>query len=567
MSAEADERRPLLQDDSDEQANPTKKSTYASVTVVQSDEPVSVRDASEVENAEAQPEEDGNARMAKLIIPLGLGVFLAAMDQTIVASSYASIGNELKELQRTSWVATGYMLTLTSFQPLYGKLSDIYGRKGCLLFAYAVFGIGCLLCGLARNMNELIAARALAGLGGGGMSTVVTILVSDIVPLRSRGTWQGILNIIFATGSATGAPLGGLLADGIGWRWAFLVQTPMTFLAFAIVSFALHLPVKEQDSTDFRTKVRRIDFLGALTLVSGILALLVALDRGGNVSWSSPITIGSLAASVVLLSLFALVETRIASEPFAPSRVLAHPSLLAAFFCNFFGVASAMCVVFHVALLLQAAHGASAAQAGLGLLPAIIGGVSGSLGGGLLMQKTGKYYWLTASMYCVMVLGVAAIVGSTYFGDENARLGFGLAEGGLAVMSIGNGAGITTTLIAIIACASTADQAIATAISYLFRSLGSVLGISLGSTLVQDTLRTDLRARLAGRPGVDVEKIVEQTRASLASLKTLPPAIQEIVRASYAEAVRRAFVFALVLAIGAAVSSFFVKEKSLTRKP
>lgn len=565
MASETDERRPLLQDDTDEQAGQTKKSTYASVTVVQADEPVSASNVSAIENGQAQAEEDGNARMAKLIVPLGLGVFLAAMDQTIVASSYASIGNELKELQRTSWVATGYMLTLTSFQPLYGKLSDIYGRKACLLFAYAVFGIGCLLCGMARNMNELIAARALAGLGGGGMSTVVTILVSDIVPLRSRGTWQGVLNIIFATGSATGAPLGGLLADGIGWRWAFLIQSPLTFLAFAIVSFALYLPSKEQETSDFKSKLRRVDFLGALTLVSGVLALLVALDRGGNVSWTSSITLGCLAASFVLLSLFALVETRIAAEPFAPARVLVHPSLLAAFFCNLLSIGAAMCVIFHAALFLQAAHGASAAQAGLGLLPAIIASVIGSLSSGIIMQKTGKYYWLTVVAYCTMALGVVAIVSSTFL--DNVRVGFGVTEAGLAVMSIGNGTGITTTLIALLACATQADQAIATAISYLFRSLGSVLGISLGSTLVQDALRTDLRARLAGRPGIDVEKIVEQTRASLASLKTLPVEIQEIVRASYAEAVRRAFVFSLVLAIGAAISAFFVKEKPLTRKP
>jgi MFS family permease len=112
-----------------------------------------------------------------------------------------------------------YFLTLTTFQPLYGKLSDIFGRKEALLFAYAVFGIGCLFCGLARSMNELIGARAFAGIGGGGMTTVVTILMSDIVPLRKRGTWQGYINIIYATGASMGAPLGGLFADNIGWRW------------------------------------------------------------------------------------------------------------------------------------------------------------------------------------------------------------------------------------------------------------------------------------------------------------------------------------------------------------
>src|SRR5690606_29378225 len=124
---------------------------------------------------------------------------------------------------------------ITSFQPLYGKLSDIFGRKPCLLFAYTVFGLGCLWCGTSKSMTSLIMGRAFSGIGGGGMTTVASILLSDIVPLRQRGTWQGILNIIFATGSALGAPLGGILADSVGWRWGFLGQVPLTMLAFVMV--------------------------------------------------------------------------------------------------------------------------------------------------------------------------------------------------------------------------------------------------------------------------------------------------------------------------------------------
>ena len=140
-------------------------------------------------------------RKLKYILPaVGIGIFLAAADQTIIVSCYGKIGSDLEALNKSSWIATSYFLTLTSFQPLYGKLSDIFGRKEALLFAYTIFGLGCLLCGLARTMDELIAARAFAGIGGGGMTTVVSILMSDIVPLRERGTWQGIINIIYASG-------------------------------------------------------------------------------------------------------------------------------------------------------------------------------------------------------------------------------------------------------------------------------------------------------------------------------------------------------------------------------
>ncbi|KAL7649591.1 hypothetical protein ACMYSQ_011430 [Aspergillus niger] len=147
----------------------------------------------------------------RYIIPaISLGVFLSAADQTIIMASYGQIGSDLEALNLTSWIATSYFLTLTSFQPLYGKLSDIFGRKACLLFAYAVFGIGCLFCGLAQNIDQLIAARVFQGIGGGGMTTVVSILMSDIIPLRDRGVWQGVINIIYATGSGIGAPLGTL---------------------------------------------------------------------------------------------------------------------------------------------------------------------------------------------------------------------------------------------------------------------------------------------------------------------------------------------------------------------
>ncbi|EJD00158.1 MFS general substrate transporter [Fomitiporia mediterranea MF3/22] len=497
------------------------------------------------------------------IVPLGLGVFLAAMDQTVVASSYASIGSELKQLQSTSWVATGYMLTLTSFQPLYGKLSDIFGRKQCLLFAFSVFGVGCLFCGLARNMKELIGARAIQGLGGAGISTVITILVSDVVPLRSRGTWQGVLNIIFATGAAVGAPLGGILADGIGWRWAFLLQVPMTSLAFIIIFFAFHLPGGRDHQTDLMSKLRRIDFLGAFTLVCGVLSLLVGLDRGGNVSWREPITVISLSISFVFLAFFGLTETRLAAEPFAPARVLAHSSLIAAYLCNLFCIAAAISVVFNVALYLQAASGASAAQAGLGLVPSVLGGVTGSLGCGLIMQRTGKYYWLTVGMYVAQFVGTVVLTAGTLL--KKGSIGIGVVEAGLVVQALGNGAGVTTTLIAIIANAAPEDQAIATAISYLFRSMGSVLGISIGSTLVQNTLRKYLHERLKGHD-VDVDEIADRARSSLASLASLPPKIQDIVRGSYAEAIRSAFIFSVVLAALALVSSFFIREKPLVRK-
>lgn len=505
---------------------------------------------------ENQPEHSAKYYLA-FVIPMSIGIFLASMDGTIVVSSYAAIGSELNQLQNTSWIATAYMLTTTSFQPLYGKLSDIFGRKACLLFAYTIFAIGCLGCGLARNMTELIASRAFAGIGGGGMSTIVSIVLSDVVPLRSRGTWQGVLNMIWAIGSASGAPLGGFLADTIGWRWAFLIQVPIAMLAFVAVSLSLHLP--KLDNSDFYAKLKRVDFAGSIALIVTIFALLFGLDRGGNVSWRDNFTMLALGASLLSFLLFGIIETRIASEPFAPKRIIFNQSLIAGYLVNFFGIAAAMNLIFQISLYLQAVQGKTASAAGLWLVLGVLGGLAGSLGGGLTIQATGKFHLITVLSYGVQFLGTGLVNFSTgLLFHSTFWLGVGLA-----IASLGNGCGITTSLIALIANAGQEDQAIATAVSYLFRSLGAVVGVSFGSTLVQETIRTYLRGNLSGR---DVEEIILRVRESLSYVETLDPETRAVVKGAYAQAVQVSLGFSVAMSACAFVASVFIKETALRRK-
>ncbi|TFK47620.1 MFS general substrate transporter [Heliocybe sulcata] len=539
-----------------EETSPLLKTTATPPSYVTSES------ASPADAESAEPPETSNGtsslNIIAIVLPLAVGVFLAAMDQTIVVSSYASIGTQFNQLQNTSWIATAYMLTVVSFQPLYGKLSDIFGRKGCLLLTYFIFGTGCLFCGLARNMNELILARAFAGVGGGGISTVGSIIMSDVVPLRSRGTWQGVINIIFATGQATGAPLGGILADSIGWRWAFLVQVPLTVIAILSAGFTLKIP--KRDAGDFYQKFKRIDFVGAFALICSVFSLLLALDRGGNVSWNDRITISCIAVSAVFWIIFGLTELKLAKEPFAPKRIVVGPNLIASYLVNFFCVMSSMCLVYQISLYFQAVRRMTASQAGVALLPSILAGVAGSLAGGLIMQATGRYYVLTICMYISMLLGTLVI---TLFTGTVTHSIIGVLIG-LVFMSLGNGAGITTTLIALIANAGPEDQAIATAVSYLYRSLGSVMGISIGSTLVQDKLRNLLRTRLVGED-LDIDEIARRVRESLTYVDELQPRIRAIVRQSYDDALPIAFWFSLVAAGAALTASFFIKEKILAK--
>lgn len=330
-----------------------------------------------------------------------------------------------------------------------------------------------------------------------------------------------------------------------------MVQAPICAAALLSVTLVLKLP--KPDSSDWKTKLRRIDFLGAFVLVAAIVLLLLGLDRGSNISWSATITVTSLCISFPLFSLFVFVELKVAAEPFAPGRIIFNGSLVACYLCNFFAFGGWMTVLFYIPLFYQAVDGFSASQAGVRLLPNVVAAVSGSLTGGLLMQRTGKYYWLTVSAYSFSTLGTLLIILCTGLVVNNT---YGISVG-LVVGGFCTGIGTTTTLIGLIANAAPEDQAIATACSYLFRSLGSVVILSLGSSVIQQSLRNQLREHL--NSGKDAEEIVRRVRQSLDYIKTLEPGVQEAVRRCYANSTRNGFAF--VLGIGCCAMLASCKSK------
>ena len=349
----------------------------------------------------------------------------------------------------------------------------------------------------------------------------------------------------------------------------------MCAVAFASVVLALKLPKREV--SDWKTKLARIDFLGAFVLVAAVFTLLLGLDRGANNSWSATVTIVSLCLSIPLFVLFMIVELKLAAEPFAPGRIIFERSLVACYLCNFFSFAGWLAVLFYLPLFFQAYDGFSATQAGVRLLPGVVAGVSGSLFGGLLMQKTGKYYWLTICAYTWLTLGMVPVLLCTGLVTNNT---YGISVG-LALGGFSNGIGVTTSLIGLIANAAAEDQAVATACSYLFRSLGSVIGLALSATVVQQSLKTQLQHRL--KSGSDADKIVRRVRQSLDYMKTLEPEVREIVRQCYGTAVRNGFGLMLGIVFFATLSSCkywylkyemsmtkddvigFIKEKKLSR--
>lgn len=336
----------------------------------------------------------------------------------------------------------------------------------------------------------------------------------------------------------------------------FIGQVPLYVIAFVAVYFVLNLP-KIEDS-HWKEKLSRIDFLGAFCLVIAIFALLLGLDRGSNVSWTSNLAIIYLSISAPLFVIFIFVEMKIATNPFAPGHIIFERSLIASYLCNFFSMGGYMASMFYAPLFFQAVDGVSAFDAGVRLIPGIIGSVTGSIGGGIIMQKTGKYYWITIMAYAFLLAGgVLVLLFSGLLFNSTVGIITGLVFSGF-----GGGMGVTTTLIALIANADPKDQAIATACSYLFRSLGSVIGLSMAATVVQQSLRTQLRARLDN--GGDVDRVVERVRQSLDYINELEPHTRELVRLCYQKAMMASFAMTILVFSFALLSAFYIKEKRLS---
>ncbi|KAI1268484.1 major facilitator superfamily domain-containing protein [Xylariaceae sp. FL1019] len=434
----------------------------------------------------------------KLLPALAVGIFLVSMDHTLIVAAYGKIGSELHALNNTSWIATSYFLTLAIFQPLYGKLCDIFGRKECLLFAYAVFGLGCLGCGLAQDVVQLSVARAVAGAGGGGMISVVSIL--------------GVYCV-------------------------------------------LDLP--QTDHSHWIKKLRRVDFIGGLTLGAAVFVLLFGLDNGSNRGWDKTITIVPLAIAPALFVLFVVVEGKVAKEPFAPRHVIFDPPLLAAYGAAFFGVAVQLAVLFFSPLFFQAALAFSATTTGLIYLPSTFCALAGSLTGGFMIKRVGRYYWLTTCGYMIMFLGgIPMAVGA---GLQSALV----VAIGLSILQFGVSISLTTGLVAIIANATPADTPVAIACSYLFRTLGTNLGIGVTTATLQQMLRVNLARELGGADRA--QEIEEGVRLSLDYIRRLDPDVAVIVRECYAVATQWAFAPAAGFAVIAIASSLFIREKKLER--
>ncbi|KAF4472771.1 multidrug resistance fnx1 [Fusarium albosuccineum] len=466
-------------------------------------------------------------------------VFLYGLDSTITAATYAVISSEFDAANTASWLTTSYLVTSTAFQPLYGRVSDIFGRRLCFFISTITFAAGCLGCGVANNVIVLNCMRALTGFGGGGLMTMATIVNSDMIPFRKRGMYQALQNGIFGFGAISGASFGGSIADHIGWRWCFLLQVPVSIVALIIGA----LVVKNQSGgfsldSGLGAVWKRVDFSGSLLLVVAVSVQLVGLSLGGNeLPWSSPWVIGSLIGSIALFALFLLVEARTSAIPVIPLRLLQGRLPIATQAANVCAGMAAYGYLFMLPLFFQVVLLDSATTAGARLaIPSLATPIGGVIAG-VVMSRWGRLIPLVRTGALLMVVGNALV---TSLGFEDSKWKYFVF---VFPANLGQGIIYPGILFTSLALFDHADHAVTASTVYLIRSLGTVWGVSVTSAIVQTTLSVRLPDALSGISDKwrVFSQIIDQIRHSVDFIRHLPPDVQLKARLVYYDGLKYAF--------------------------
>ncbi|TCC10278.1 MDR family MFS transporter [Kribbella soli] len=417
----------------------------------------------------------------QILVVLGglmAGMFLAALDQSIVGTALPRIVSEFNSLDKLSWVVTAYLLTSTASTPLWGKVSDLYGRRPLFIAAIVTFLVGSVLAALSQNIEMLIGFRAVQGLGAGGLMSLAFATIGDVIPPRERGKYMGYFGAVFGLSSVAGPLLGGLLTDGPGWRWIFWINLPIGLVALGIVAAVLKLPHVKRS--------HKIDYLGASTVAAAVTSLLLAVSWSGpSNGWGTTTTIALLVASVVLAVAFVLIELRV-SEPIIPMDLFKGRIFSGyAGFAFLLGFAMFGALIF-LPLYLQAVKDMSPTRSGLALLPMIVGIFSASIPSGQLMSKTGRYK-IYPIISAVMV-GAAMVLLSTL---SMATPYWQLA---IYMFVMGAGLGLSMQITVTAAQNSVPRQHMGTATSSMtfFRSMGGAIGTAVYGAVLTTRLKDHL---------------------------------------------------------------------------
>ncbi|MGH7643215.1 MAG: DHA2 family efflux MFS transporter permease subunit [Candidatus Dormibacteria bacterium] len=488
-------------------------------------------------------------RVLLVIGALMLGMLLAALDQTIVATALPTIAGDLHGLSHLSWVVTGYLLAATVSTPLWGKLGDMYGRKIFFQSAIVIFLVGSALSGLSSSMLELISFRALQGLGAGGLMVGAQAIIGDVVPPRERGKYQGIFGAVFGLSSVAGPLLGGFFVQNLSWHWIFYINLPLGAVALVVTTGAL--------PSALRRVKHVIDYLGAVVLAGGVTCLVLLTTLGGTTyPWgSAPIAILAVLG-VILLTIFVVVERR-AAEPILPLHLFRNRVFAAGSAIGFIVGFSMFGAITYLPTYLQVVRGASPTGSGLELLPLMGGLLVTSIGSGLLISRWGRYKIFPILGTAVMTVGLFLF---SLLGVSTSTLTISLF---MVILGLGLGGVMQVLVIAVQNAVPHSDLGVATSGATFFRSIGGSFGTAIFGAIFANVLTGNLAHYLAGT------KLPAGFNgaggASPAALAKLPPAVHTGYIQAVTASLHPVFLWAVPFAALAFLITWLLKELPLRK--
>ncbi|MFI9241554.1 DHA2 family efflux MFS transporter permease subunit [Streptomyces sp. NPDC053086] len=499
----------------------------------------------------AQDARSGEGVPGGVLVPIGallLGLLLAALDQTIVATALPTIVSDLGGLEHLSWVVTAYLLASTAATPLWGKLGDQYGRKRLFQTAIVIFLIGSALCGMAQDMAQLIGFRALQGLGGGGLIVLSMAIVGDLVPPRERGRYQGLFGAVFGATSVLGPLLGGLFTEHLSWRWVFYVNLPVGVVALAVIAAALRIPR--------RTARHVIDYPGTFLIAAVATCLVLVASFGGTTwAWDSAQIIGLAVLGVALAAAFVAVERR-AAEPVLPLGLFRIRTFTLASVISFIVGFAMFGAMTYLPTFLQVVHGISPTLSGVHMLPMVAGLLLSSTISGQIVSRTGRWKVFPVTGTAVTTIGLLLL----HRLDESSPT----AEMSVYFFVFGLGLGLVMQVLVLIVqnAVSYEDLGVATSGATFFRSIGASFGVAIFGSVFASRLGDRLTDALRGvrlPPGVGADALKSDPRG----IAALPPTLRPAALHAYASAITDVFLYAAPVALLGFVLAWYLKEDRL----
>ncbi|KAI9260460.1 major facilitator superfamily domain-containing protein [Helicostylum pulchrum] len=503
----------------------------------------------------------GNASLFMVTFCLSLSGFLAAVDTSIVTTIFNEIGTEFKSSNLSVWIMTSYMLSTSALQPLYGKLSDIFGRKSTLVAILCFFLIGSGLCGMANSMVQMSIARAIAGLGGGGLMTMASVVIHDLIPMRSRGKYQSYVNMAQTVGTTVGAPLGGFINDYVGWRYCFYLNLPPCFFILYIYVYKLenyNLVRGARARDNLSKKLEQIDFVGAILLLIANLSFVTGASLGGNThDWNDPVIVALLSSAVSFFFFFGIYEFNWAKHPLVSRSLIKNRNVVAVCLNNFFLCSSTMTFTYLIPQYFMGVLGYSASSAGLWVLPRTAMVAFGCWLAGKYLGVTGRYKNLLVS---ILVLQVLAAVGTLSWKIDTS-IPFRLLC--MNVEGFCFGVVLVATMVALVADITHLETASATSMIFLCRSTGWLSGSTVTAAILQSSFKKNLSKRITGPEAAD---IIEFVRTSITKLRTLAPEIQVVVITSLEQAMHPAIGYGVACSALCFIATLFIRDCQLGSK-